>query len=462
MNRKGKPNLLHIFADELRAMALSCAGNPNLQTPNMDRLAGEGARFTRMYTPSPLCTPARSSMMTGLLPHNTGAVDNMIRMRTDNHCIAELTLARGYRTAHIGKWHLEGTDGGEAAYDFVPKERHRGFEYWAGFEHGHRYWKGKYYLKEEKPIQYGGYEPDVQTDQAIEFIKKNKDGPWHMDLSWGPPHFPLAQTKPEDIARFEPADIILRANVPEKYAIEARQDHAAYYAMTANLDWNLGRILSVIDELGLADNTIVIFTSDHGDMLFSHGQHYKRRPQEESVLVPFLIRFPGEIAPGLVVDTVASLVDEVPTVLDLMGIETPVLDGISHSAFLCGSEYGSGPESVYMQCPRLGCREYDPGPFSQNPWRAVCTERYKATYLKMNDGKSVRMIQLYDLAADPLEMSNLAGGDLGGGVGGDSAAGAVDRIVAEMNRQLACWLEKSQDEEFMGLELLQPSAEIDG
>ena len=439
-----EPNLLHIFADEMRGMAMSCAGNANLSTPNMDRLADEGARFTRMYTPSPLCSPARSSMMTGMYPHNAGVTDNAMRLKADVPCIAEVTRKAGYRTAHIGKWHIEGTTGGEASYDFVPPERHRGFGYWAGFEHGHRYWKGKYYLQDDSPKLYGGYEPDIQTDQAIGLIREYRESPWHLDLSWGPPHFPLAQARPADIALFEPTEIELRANVPETYSVEARQDHSAYYAMIVNLDWNLGRILAVLAELDLTDNTIVVFTSDHGDMLFSHGQHYKRRPEEESVRVPFLIRYPRIIDPGQVVDTLSSLVDEVPTFLDLMGIEKPEMEGISHADKLRGGGYAKKPDSVYIQCPRLGCRAYDPGCFSPNPWRAIRTDRYKATYVKSEEENSVTMIQLFDLESDPFESTNLLSQEID------------HSIVSEMNRRLVKCVEETGDTDFKDLEIHKP------
>ncbi|MBC8235402.1 sulfatase [bacterium] len=439
---KSRYNLVHIFADEMREMAMSCSGNPDVCTPNMDRLAAQGARFTRMFTPDPVCSPARASLMTGLLPYRTGVIRNGIRLAEQVPCIAELTAAEGYVTAHIGKWHLDGTGGREDGYDLVPALRHRGFAYWAGYEHGHRYWNARYFTEKDEEVKLpeGVYAPDAMTDLAIEFLRKHAQNPFHLDLSWGPPHFPLDQAKPEDRARFNKASITLRPNVPEKFADEAREDYANYYAMVENLDWNLRRILDALDELHLAGNTIVIFTSDHGDMLLSHGQHFKRRPTEESIRVPFLIRCPDLIPAGQVIDTLACLTDVVPTCLELMGIELPKTDGLSHVPELTKRGEPVKRDSIYLSCMWLGCRDYDLGLHAKRAWRGIRTEHYMGCYLKESD-RTMRSVELYDLNADPYEMNNLA------------VAEEFDDMQADLARQLNEWIQNTNDTLFSGLML---------
>ena len=404
------PNLVHIFADEMREMDMGCSGNPDIRTPNLDRLAAEGARFTRMFTPDPVCCPARAALMTGLLPHRTGVVRNGQRLSTGVPCIAEITRAAGYATGHIGKWHLDGGRCPEDGYCRVPAGRHRGFDTWAGYEHGHRYWNARYFDSHDREVRIGGrYSPDVMTDLAIELIERNRARPFHLDLPWGPPHFPLDQAKPEDLARFDPETLTLRPNVPRRSRAEARVAYAQTYAMIENLDWNLGRVLDALERAGLTNNTIVIFTSDHGDMLLSHGQHYKRRPAEESIRVPFLIQWPGRIPAGQTVDTLACLTDVVPTCLDLMGVEPPPSDGVSHAPLLTGTGSPTQRESVYLSCMWLGCRDYDPGLHAKRPWRAVRTDRHMACFLQDEGGGTLRLVELCDLEADPYELRNLAG-----------------------------------------------------
>ncbi len=409
-----KPNLLFVYADEMREMAMSCSGDTNVNTPNMDRLAGEGVHFRRMYTTSPVCSPARASLLTGMYPHNAGITSNNQHLRENIPTIAEITSANDYVTAHIGKWHVHGgfKPGKKSLYGYVPKESHRGFRYWAGYEHGHdNYFGAVYYTDSPVPIKLPDdvYEPDFQTDLAIKFIEDNKNKAWHIDLSWGPPHFPLTsnQVKAEDLARHNPETITLRPNVPEKYKQEAREQLAIYYAMIENLDHNMGRLLDKMDELGLTEKTVVVFTSDHGDMMLSHGQHYKRRPQEESSRVPYLLRYPGRVIPVGSIHDLASLVDSAPTLLDLMGLKHTGMDGISHAPRLISDTSKPARDCVYMQCHQFGCRDYDPGLYMKKTWRAIRTEEYMAAFLKGDNGNP-KIVQLFDMKKDPYQMNNLA------------------------------------------------------
>jgi arylsulfatase A-like enzyme len=434
------PNILFIMCDEMREMAMSCAGNPNVETPNMDRLASDGVRWTRMYTPSPVCSPARASVHTGLYPHRTGLnYKNGTHLREDIPTLAEILSRVGYTTGHIGKWHLNGRRLSKDRY--VPPKYHRGFDYWAGYEHGHDYFGANYYTDTPKAIvtPKDSYEPDVQTDLALKFIKRNREKSWYLDLSWGPPHFPLTpeNVKLMDLNGQDPKSIRLRPNVPADLQDEARRDLAIYYAMIENLDQNLGRLLDELDQLGLTKRTIVVFTSDHGDMMLSHGQHYKRRPKEESVRVPFLIRYPQAIPHGQVISELGSLVDCVPTLLDLAGVQGPAGDGVT-LAPLMRKEVNAGPrDSVYMGCAWFGCRDYDQGLHRKSHWRAVRTKTTMAAYLDNGKGRA-ELVELFDLKNDPYQLRNRVGHK-------------ESLMRSNMNKILRKYIRETNDSHFMNL-----------
>jgi arylsulfatase A-like enzyme len=444
-----RPNLLVIHCDEMRGMALGCAGNPNLQTPNLDRLAREGVRCTRAYTPDPVCSPARSSMLTGFLPHNTGVTRNNLHLREDRPTLAEETRAAGYATGHIGKWHVHGGYGGPrpGEYAAVPRAGQRGFAYWAGYEHGHEYWQGRYFTADGAEHAYpdGTWEPDGQTDLALDFINAHAGEPWHLDLGWGPPHFPLTQARPADLARHPAAAVRLRANVPETQAAEAREKLACYYAMIEGLDRNVGRLLDGLEAAGLAGTTLVLFTSDHGDMMLSHGCNWKRRPYEESIRVPLLLRWPGVLPAGREDAALVSLVDLVPTLRSLLGLPPRPADGVDHAPRLRGEADAPRPSSVYLSCHWLGCREHDAAPRVRRPWRGVRTERYTACYL-LGEAGELRCVELYDNDADPWQLVNRAG----------TAAAAAGR--AETDAELRRWMEATGDAAVEGRPLLPAGA----
>ena len=441
-------NLLFVMCDEMREMAMGVAGDPNVRTPNMDRLAYEGVRMTRAFTPSPVCSPARASIHTGLYPHNAGmGYRNNNHLREDAPTLAEHLRANGYDTGHIGKWHLNGK---ALTIDkrCVPPEHHRGFDYWSGYEHGELYYDLPYYEASREPIQPapGQYEPDLQTDKAIAFIKGHRGDKWYLDLSWSPPHFPLTadNVPPEFLARYDPSSIVLRDNVPEAQQVEAREMLAVYYAMIENLDTNLGRLLDVLGETEQENSTVVVFTSDHGDMLLSHGWHYKRRIHEESLRVPFLIRCPGVVPAGRTLDGLASLVDTVPSLLDLLCLPPLETEGVSLAPYWLGQSPDTPRDAVFAGCAWLGCREYG-GRHFKSPWRGVRTERYACTFLKVDD--TAQCVELYDLDDDPLEYDNLA-----------VAPASLEALplLNEVRSLLSAHLKETNDTDFLELKLVVP------
>ncbi len=402
------PNVVILFADQWRFSAFGHGSDPLVRTPNLDRLAREGALCKRTYAAYPLCTPNRSALMTSRFPHQTGMVTNNLMLPPGEKGFAEIFRDAGYRTLYIGKWHMDGP----AKPGFVPKGwRRRGFEKFLGFNRGHFYYKSPTFDDSGKPMRPKGFEPAFQTGLALDFMKENKDKPFLCFVSWGPPHTPY--NPPKGFRRFFAMEKLeYRPDVPERLRGTKRVKKmlAGYYGLCEALDHEAGRVLSALKELGLEKNTIVLFTSDHGDMLGSHGLYFKNHPQEESLHVPLLVRAPGVIPAGLQVEDLVSTIDIAPTLLGLCGLKPlPRAEGLDFSARLKG---GKAParEFIYaegrMAAGSRGRRRKGAGGRKRKngPWRALVTEEHKLVL-----GPDGKVEALFDLARDPLEMKNLAG-----------------------------------------------------
>jgi arylsulfatase A-like enzyme len=391
-----RPNVLILLPDQLRAQALHCAADPNVQSPHFDRLAAEGVQVRHSLTTNPVCTPARAALLTGRYPHATGLIHNNLRLPEEEITFAEVLRDQGYATGYIGKWHLDG----EERPGFVPPgPRRQGFDYWAAFNRGHRYWDSVYFRDTPEPIHQSGYEPDYQTDLALEFVRAHRDRPFCLVLAWGPPHTPL--TPPDhDRALYDPQRLELRPNVPPEEAARAREELAGYYGHITALDRNAGRLLDELDRLGLASRTLVVLTSDHGDLLGSHGLYRKGSPLEESARVPLLLRWPDGLPAGYEADVLAASVDLMPTLLALCGAPVPErVQGRDLSTWLRGAGAAPGqeaPDAVYLE-GRMGRPE---------EWRAIRTRRHLLA-VEVREPAAARY--LFDLEADPYQQRNLAG-----------------------------------------------------
>jgi arylsulfatase A-like enzyme len=234
--------------------------------------------------------------------------------------IGSVFSGAGYETAYIGKWHLNGR--GRSA--FIPPENRHGFKFWRALECTHDYNNSPYYGDDATRRTWKGYDAIAQTAEAEDYLRRrDRRKPFALFLSWGPPHNPYQTAPPEYRARFQPEQIRLRPNVPESNSW-ARKALAGYYAHIAALDDCLGQMVNTLRKEGLEENTVLVFTSDHGDMLGSHGQTTKQRPWDESILVPFLLRFPKRFGQGRrKLDAVINTPDIMPTLLGLCGIAIP-------------------------------------------------------------------------------------------------------------------------------------------
>lgn len=409
-----KPNVIFIFGDQLRSQALGCYGDKQAKTPNIDKLAGQGARFTNAISTWPVCSPFRGMLITGRYPMSNGVVANNYPIWDGQETIATALKAAGYQTGYIGKWHLNGGDSRKLSSD-----RRMGFEYWEPIQ-------GPVLTKS------GGKEvwrPETQTDSAIRYIKSHSDKPFCLFMSWNPPHDPYIA--PDRFMKMFPAaKMQLKENTAEraivdeqlkKHPLDAssqvgrkrtkwrerldsddgiREIMSGYYAATAGLDACIGRVMQTLDDLGIADDTILVFSSDHGDMLGSHRMCLKQEPFEESISIPFIVRYPKRIPKGTVTDALLSPVDITPTLLSLCGVKVPKsVEGISLSDAATGKRSDQQDAVLIMKMLPGG------NPWAVNAateWRGVRTKTH--TYAGLADGGPW---VLFDNKKDPHQMHNL-------------------------------------------------------
>ncbi len=401
------PNIVYLLTDEWRAQATGYNGDPNCETPVLDELASESLSMSTAVAGCPVCCPARASILTGLYPLSHGVFINDVELDPRTPSIAEHFSAAGYQTGYIGKWHVYGSPDGRYGRRkaYVPREYQLGFDYWKGFECNHDYNASYYYFNDDPaPRKWDGYDAFAQADDAAAYIRDHSgdEAPFLLMLSWGPPHFPL-HTAPEKYrARYRDRPIDLRPNVPEAHRELAQEELRGYYAHIAALDDALRTVLDAIAAADIADETIVVFTSDHGDMRQSQGLDTKLFPWDESIRVPFLLRWPARFGrEARSIPVPIDTPDHLPTLLGLARIEVPShIEGRDWSAIMRGDEEPSGSEAALLtmaaEFTEL-CRN------GMNAYRGLRTVRY--TYVRTRSGPWL----LYDNEADPYQKSNLIG-----------------------------------------------------
>lgn len=381
---------------------MSCAGNPCIKTPNLDRLATTGIRFTDAFTTFPLCCPFRASIMTGKYAHAHGMLANHYPIPLNQSFLAEILRDHGYQTGYIGKWHL---NGGRKS-DLVPPGKERlGFEHFVGFSRGHHYFNAIYYRDTDQPFTSPRYEPDFQTDHLIEFMEQARQDPagrpFFAMICYGPPHTPMV-APPYYLNLYHPDEVPIRPNTPQNPQAQqrARTFLAKYYGLVSNIDHNVGRVLDWLDYRHLADNTLFIFVSDHGDMAGEHGRYGKKTYYEASMHVPLIVRYPGLFSGGQQCGALVDpAVDIMPTILELCGIEAPgSVQGVSFAPLLTGAA-AQTREEIFYQIPmeREGPEKFPV------PERGIRTHEW--LYVRTPDAPKA----LFDLLHDPLEMQNLVG-----------------------------------------------------
>jgi len=391
------PNVIFVFSDQHRAQSCGYTGDPNVKTPNMDRLAQEGINLTNAISTMPVCCPYRASLITGQYAHQHGIFLNDVCLSDRATSIAQAFGSAGYDTAYIGKWHLDGH--GRSAY--IPPERRQGFDYWSVLECTHDYNHSQFYHgNDETPRIWDGYDAIAQTDEAIRLIEnRNNNKPLLLMLSWGSPHNPY-ETAPEEYqAMYRDTEIVLRENVPFEHQRITRKELAGYYAHITALDDCLGRLMAALKSEGMEDDTIFVYTSDHGDMLHSQGVQRKQSPWDESIKVPFLLRYPNGLGrQARMVDVPFGTPDIMPTLLDLCGIDIPkTVSGESVLSALNGEVSGERCALIQSIQPFAEWHKFIGG----REYRGIRTRRY--TYVR----DLYRPWLLYDNQEDPYQIRNL-------------------------------------------------------
>jgi arylsulfatase len=433
-------NLLLITNDQMRADCLGAAGNPVIRTPNMDRLAAEGVLFERFFVQCPQCVPSRSAIHTGRYPHVNRTPSNLYRLPDREQTLAHILNREGYLTAAVGEM------------PFAPTKFTGGFQkIWASDPEYHAFmkargWEAKALEHRERlktrfqahPVPWPEEVDETVffADRTIEFLKANRTRPFFLHLNWRRPHHPFDPPAPFDRmyegAKFPPshqrpgemdnkppaqrkalegtAGFDLRTMTPA----DLDRIKSYYYGMISLNDKHLGRILTALDELGLAQNTIVVCCADHGEMLGDHGLLFKGGYfYDEVVRVPCLVRAPGKLPAGKRIKGLAEGIDLMPTLLELLGVAIPqAVQGRSLVPLVEGRE--------------------------TRPKRSVHAEFPTAKMIRTEDWKLVHYVrapygELYDLKNDPHELHNLY----------DDPGYIKQR--AEMKSMLADWLVDSED-----------------
>lgn len=417
-----RPNILFILCDQLRARSVGCYGDSQVRTPNLDRLAQEGVRFDAAYSTYPICTPARASVQTGLMPTACHVVWNNQTLDPAYPSLAEHLRRAGYRRAYIGKWHLGGYEGPQGHdYRYPIKRTHRhGWDDVFVVTHGEDYRPGHSptIIGDRCGLRFDEWQPIWQTNEALKFLAHAPpEHPWILNVNYAIPHEPYFM--PEPYRRmYDPKVLRFPPNAERQDAF--REELAHYYGLIAWLDDEVGRLLEAVK--AQRRRTVILFTSDHGWNLGSPGLPAKFSLYEESACIPLIIADPARPG-GRICREPVSLVDIMPTLLDMAGLPPP--EGIHGQSLtpLLDREDGWNRKSVFLQIiehPNHNFERWDP------PSRAVRSRRWK--YIQRRDREL-----LFDLDSDPFEMCNLDS---------DPSWGAV---VEEHRAELARWVARTED-----------------
>jgi uncharacterized sulfatase len=407
-----RPNVLFVYTDDQALWSIGAYGYSEAKTPNLDRLAREGAIFRNAFTVTPVCSPSRASMMTGRYPTRLG-IDDWINPRTEpNLGLApseilwpELVRGAGYETMLLGKWHLGTLD------EFHPT--HQGYAGFFGFRDGGNRPIDPRIEVEGTVKQLSGSLPDLLVDQGLRFLESQRERPFVLSVHFRAPHAPYAPVPEVDSSVYRDLDPVV-PDVKGLPIARVKTLRREYYASVHSIDRNVGRLLDALDRLGLAKDTIVIASSDHGYMIGQHGLWHKGnatwlvkgksgpRPNmfDDAIRVPLIVRWPGTVAPGSAVEKVVSNLDIFPTVLEMTGLGMPPKHAIDGRSFVPLLKQDSSAASGWDDT-LIG--QYDMHHTKVARMRMIRTPEWK---LIRHFEPGVRD-ELYHLASDPGETTDL-------------------------------------------------------
>ena len=438
-----RPNLLFIFPDQLRNAGIGINNEDPVYTPNLDQLAKEGMVISNAISSFPLCSPYRGMLMTGKAPYNNSVISNSNSRRykynnswqKEDVSFSDVLVKNGYDAGYVGKLHLTspppiaGKD--SVIWDaYTPKEYRHGFNFWYSYgtfdiHNTPHYWIND--AKEDELTYINEWSPKHEADVIIDYLKhpsentRDKDKPFALFWSLNPPHPPYQYVPEKYLEGYKDKsleDLLVRTNVDldteakdlafhhgatRKRTHLAKEHVRDYFAMITGVDEQIGRVLKALKEEGLDKNTIVVITSDHGEMMGSHGLMSKNIWYEEAINVPFIIRWPEKIKAGQKDDLLLGSTDIMPTLLNMLGTTDGIptnLDGKDLSSIILKNE-GDRPSSVLYYFIEEG------QPASGH--RGIRTQTH--TYVVTIDREDVERRVMYDIKKDPYQMTNIAGGD---------------------------------------------------
>ena len=398
-----RPNFVFVLTDDHRFDAMGVVQReqgergrfPWFKTPSMDRMAEEGVRFRNAFVTTSLCSPSRAAFLTGTYNHNNGIVYNHTPFPEDSVTWASLLRAGGYKTGYVGKWHM-GKQGGKRP----------GFDYSASFIGQGKYGNQAFEINGVSQST-KGWVDDVSTDFAIDFIRENKSKPFAIQLSFKSPHGPCKPhsrlkklyegefCRPAANELFSPPYDTTDTTEPP-YEIGTADRRLSRFRCIYGADENLGRVLDVLEELNLAENTMVVYASDNGYYMGDHGLKDKRTAYEESMRIPLLVRFPKLAQKGALVDADVLNIDLAPTILDYAGLEIPEeMQGRSWRQLLATGEATDWRKAIFY--------EYFESAGAAPTLQAVRTSNYKLVKYPNHPDWT----QLFNLKEDPYETKNL-------------------------------------------------------
>ena len=409
MMEKNLPNIIIVMPDELRSQAVGLTKTDPVISPNIDAFAKESVTLVNTLSNCPICSPARAMLFSGKYPISNGVIDNCysktiefgVELKEEEVCLSDILSKSGYSLGYIGKYHLdlpkeehaEFTEGwrgdpqnGGTLWDAYtpPGKRRHGFDFWYSYgccdEHfSPHYWKNEAEVNQRIDVQQ--WSVDHETDVAIDYIKnidgsyRDSNNPFFLCVSHNPPHMPfeLVPDKYKELYKDIPREELLnRPNVDQ----DTINDDTArnYFSAITGIDENFGRLLDVLDDQGLEENTIVIFMSDHGEMLGSHGRMGKNSWYNESLLIPFIIRWKSKLIPKQD-NWILNMPDIMPTILGLIGLENKIpvdIEGIDKSSFLVGEKEPGTNSGFYISSQ----------PFFPEARKGVRTNEYTFVVIK--------------------------------------------------------------------------------
>lgn len=457
-----KPNVIFIITDQWRKQALGYRGEDPVQTPNLDRLAENGFSFDNAMANRPICGPNRACVFTGKYSINNGVWTNPVPIAEDETTFATVFKDAGYKTAYIGKWHL----GGLVWNGTKSPHRRGGFDYWIE-AFGHSPFSQSYFIPEGtdvRPYERGTWAPTYETRVAMDYIEKNKDNPFCVVLSYNPPHtsgglgfedrsqpggylkngekkFGYGYGGPREYEKmYDTIDYSKNPIRGNMMPVGNNQDPAfdvipGYFGAITAIDHDIGTLMQYLKKNKLLENTIVVFTSDHGEMMGSHGRMTKGIWFEESVGVPLIISWKGRVINYREKVDLISSIDLMPTLLGLTDLPIPEsVDGTNYAPLLLGKKF---------KAPQYQFSSFDgalTSPKKGRYWRAVNTSRYTYALCGINANRSLTKdgLVLYDKEKDPLQMHPIYRG-----MGYDEVIDSLHKILTEqMNHYGDPFIEK--------------------